>query len=474
PDTDPGLPLEERSPFASADERGADVRAEGADGPGPGAMTDDGSLGQAVPVRDEPSAIAAADETCADERKASEERCAAADRLLEQAEAAQARLREAQRTADGHQARATEAGLLADPRAIRSSKEAAQLAFRNARAVARSADAVEAAARTWLQEINRVNHAAREASVVLRHEQEAANALAPVVERLSLEADAARITAEAARESCIAAREALAGCEEAAAAANRAPRARPGVHEPASPEPTAGEAASPGPAARETAAAVRGAGGGEAASAVAGEAGDGGTGEVLEPGLVAPADRDGLPALFRLLHGERQAMTRIVDQLSGNDPADRRRWQLQLSDLVDALLARAIESAVLDFPAGHSFWGLFSRDESRDIAGALASLGYRFDGLGGFVDGRVPSQRDLSLALGFAGLDPMRIRRWPSETEMAGLYREVTVAADEYVAGAAGSLSLGELVTVLGRRADGLTDLWNNWGRVRPLLVASD
>jgi hypothetical protein len=28
------------------------------------------------------------------------------------------------------------------------------------------------------------------------------------------------------------------------------------------------------------------------------------------------------------------------------------------------------------------------------------------------------------------------------------------------------------MVTLLGRRADGLTDLWNAWGRVRPLLLA--
>jgi hypothetical protein len=84
----------------------------------------------------------------------------------------------------------------------------------------------------------------------------------------------------------------------------------------------------------------------------------------------------------------------------------------------------------------------------------------------------VPGQRDLSLAVGYAGLDPMRIRHWPSEHEMADLFREATVAADEYLVGAAGGLTLGELVTTLGLRADALTDLWNEWGRVRPLLLA--
>ena len=81
------------------------------------------------------------------------------------------------------------------------------------------------------------------------------------------------------------------------------------------------------------------------------------------------------------------------------------------------------------------------------------------------------NQRDLSLALGYAGLDPMRIRHWPTEDEMAELFRDVTVAADEHLAGAAGDLTLGELVTMLGRRADGLAEVWNHWGRLRPLLL---
>ena len=95
----------------------------------------------------------------------------------------------------------------------------------------------------------------------------------------------------------------------------------------------------------------------------------------------------------------------------------------------------------------------FSQSQSRDIATALASLGYRFDGMGGFADGRVPSQRDLSLALGYAGLDPMRMRAWPNETTMAQLFEEVRVAADEYVASAmAGDLTLGEMVALLRGR----------------------
>ena len=86
----------------------------------------------------------------------------------------------------------------------------------------------------------------------------------------------------------------------------------------------------------------------------------------------------------------------------------------------------------------------------------------------------MPTQRDLSLAVGYAGLDPMRIRHWPAEADMVNLLRDVTVAADEYIWEAAGTLTLGELVSLLGRRADALTELWNEWGLVRPLLLAPD
>ncbi len=134
-------------------------------------------------------------------------------------------------------------------------------------------------------------------------------------------------------------------------------------------------------------------------------------------------------------------------------------------------MADAIEASALDFPDGHEFWGEFTRSQGRDIANALSSLGYRFDGLGGWTDGRQPSQRDLSLALGYAGIDPMRLRHWPTEEGTAELFRDVSVAADEYLAGIAGDLTLAEMVAMLGRRADGLAEVWNHWGTIRPLLL---
>jgi hypothetical protein len=164
-------------------------------------------------------------------------------------------------------------------------------------------------------------------------------------------------------------------------------------------------------------------------------------------------------------------MQEIVTALGGEDADERRRWQVAMSDLVDAIFSDAIAASALEFPSDHTFWAPFDRSQARDITSALSSLGYRFDGRGGWVDGRQPSQRDLSLALGYAGLDPMRIRQWPNEAEMSTLYADVQVTAAEHLAETAGDLTLGELVTMLGRRADGLADIWNDWGRIRPLLL---
>lgn len=178
--------------------------------------------------------------------------------------------------------------------------------------------------------------------------------------------------------------------------------------------------------------------------------------------------------IIKLLRGDREALGRLVAQLGGDDADERRRWQKEIGGLLEAVVARSMEASAFDFPTEHPFWGPFTRSQCRDIVAALSSLGYKHDGFGSWADDRMPTQRDLSLAVGYAGLDPMRIRHWPPEAEMADLLRDVTVAADEYLWEAAGTLTLGELVSLLGRRADALTELWNEWGLVRPLLLAAE
>ena len=427
------------STTAAVDRPRAEGAAPGSGAPSPGEGSSPAPSASASAVAGPapaptPSAVPAEAPSgpCAELRVAADERCEVATRARQEATRAQETLRAAQRSYDDHHAQAEAAAQAADPRAVRSAKDAAQEAFRAARAQAATADAVDTAARDWLIEVNRINNAARSAGADANRAQEAARALAVSLDRLTVEADAARIAAEAADEACLVARQAAADCDESAVAAPAAPIPR--VHSGAPPSPWLEEV----------------------------------------PGDVdgSPALRAGTaPTIFRLLQGDAETMAAVVERLAGDDPDQRRAWQLSLSNLLDAILGTAIEGAALEFPEDHSFWGPFSVAQSRDIVAALGSLGYRYDGIGGWQDGRVPSQRDLSLALSYAGEDPMRVRHWPTETEMATLFESVRVAAGEYLAVAAGDLTLGELVTMLGPRADGLTDIWNAWGRVRPILL---
>jgi hypothetical protein len=365
---------------------------------------------------------------CVGPRRVADERCELA--LLARAHAATAEEahRAAQRAYDDHETSATNAANQADARAVRRAKDDAQARFRDGRTSARTTEEVEAAARAWLLEINAINNEAREGTAILARERLAAQTLTVNLERTSLDADAARIAAETAEAACVSAREAVADCEE---------RQAGGVagHFPVMPS--------------------------------QGEDDDEEPGDPLDGVLRA----GGSLRIFRLLRGERAAMHEMVAALGGQDEDDRRRWQVALSDLVDAIVADSLAATALEFPTEHPFWGPFDRSQAREITSALSSLGYKFDGFGGWVDDRVPSQRDLSLALGYAGLDPMRMRQWPNESEMADLFAEVQVSAAEHLAMSAGDLTLGELVTMLGRRADNLAEVWNAWGSIRPLLL---
>jgi hypothetical protein len=379
---------------------------------------------------DEP--VPGGSERCAEERRIADERCELATRARAQADAAVAALRQAQRSYDEHEAAAVTASWRADPKAIHEAKDIAQAAFKGAVGAASEDVALEAAARDWLNEINRINVEARQATATAAAEHATAAAIGATLERLGLESDAARIGAETADAACLSARSAVAECDERAA------------NEPS------GYLVGPASAVAE-------------ASRLPGLDEDETLGLALRAG--------GAPRIFRLLRGDRQAMTTLMASLAADDRDARRQWQLLMTGLIEAIIADAIEAAALEFPVDHPFWGPFSRVQARDVTRALASLGYRFDGLGGWSDERYPSQRDMSLALGYAGLDPMRIRHWPTAEETVALFQDVSVAADEYLAGVAGDLTLHEMVTMLGRRADSLAEVWNQWGRIRPLLL---
>jgi hypothetical protein len=374
----------------------------------------------------------AAVDPCASGRRLVDERCSLAGAAREQARSAADALREAQRVYDVLRERVDRAQATADPRQVAAAKERLHADFRIATERAGGADETEAAARVWLNQINELNAAVREAQRMLDAGNAELRAQVPVLDRLAAEADAARITGENAEAGCRDARQDLAACEEAVT------RARAAVPlEPQDPDPFEGVWPADQP-------------------------------DLPEP--EAPGDLlAGLPVVVRILRGDRDARQRLVASLTAGDAEGD--WQLRVARLVDAINARAIEDGYLDVPDDDPFWRLFERREARDIVGALSALGYRYDGLGGFADGRVPAARDLSLAVGYAGLDRMRIRTWPRESEIERLYERAVVASDEWLADEAGDLSLGRMVDALGNRAAELADVWNAWGRMRPALL---
>ena len=375
---------------------------------------------------------------CAGPRAGMEKICATATAKRERSRVAADAARDAQRTYDTLRDQVDRARELSDPRAIIAAKAAMREQFRAEDKAAAGPDESEAAARRWLHSINQANNDVRAALRVVEAGTAELRERLPDVERLAREADAARIAAETADESCRIAREELARCEEHVAATTPA-------RVPDEPHPFAGV----WPTQQDLT-------------------------SLRTPQDVPEEELAGQSAILRLVRGDRAARDRIVAAVAGSDPTAVASWQIRITALSDAIVARAIEAGYLVLPEDHPFWGLFSDAERRSIVEALASLGFRFDGLGGFADGRLPTARDLSLAVGYAGLDRMRIRVWPREGEIAELYARAEVAADDWLLWVAGDLELGPLTGALGSRAAALGAIWDAWGRVRPALVATD
>jgi len=149
------------------------------------------------------------DGPCAEPRRLTDERCAVANRASGEAARAADELHAARRAYDDHLTRAEAAAADADPRAVRAAKDAAQHAYRVARSGAGTPEEQEAAAAAWLAEINHINAATKEAETTAARERDRASSLVLTIERLTVHADAARISAEAAQEICVQAREAL-------------------------------------------------------------------------------------------------------------------------------------------------------------------------------------------------------------------------------------------------------------------------
>jgi len=179
------------------------------------------------------------------------------------------------------------------------------------------------------------------------------------------------------------------------------------------------------------------------------------------------------PAILRILSGDHQAMLEVVDALAGTDGPRRRSWEILLTGLSQAVAETAVDEGILDFPMGIPFWDAFTVEQCRQITASLASMGYRFDGRDGWIDGRAPGYRELGQAIADIGIDPIRIRSWPNSSEIAQLFRGARPAADDLLARDAPDLSLEAVQELTRWHADSLAGLWLAWDEAQPLLAAA-
>jgi hypothetical protein len=355
---------------------------------------------------------------CAPARAEVDYRCAEAERLAQAAQAHVQRLRDAKRMLARVQAQRDNDARVRDRRLLSDAKENARRAYHESYARAKSGSPtsdVQGAAGEWLGEINRLNRqlelADRRAEDVARQITELDSTL-PGIE---LAADAARIAAEAAQVSCVEARRALATCEEDAARQQQ----------------RLGTATAP----------------------------------------PSPALMNGPAPISLLLRGDRQALLGLTLRLAEETGVEAGRLQLLLLELRQAIAARALEDGAIAFPQGHPFWSQFSVDADRQLTVSLAQLGYGFDGHDGWRDGRVPGPRELAMALEHAGHDPRSLRRPAGQAAIDGLWQGTRVLVEEWLVAAAPDLALGRLIEILGPRGSRLGELWDMWGRLRPLLL---
>lgn len=382
-------------------------------------------------ARGAPATTSPAD-PCSPEREAAASACAAAETARDAARQTADRLRAARRGAADLQAVVAEAEALADPRRVAAEKDRLQARFRAADRATATDEEGRAAVRDWLTAASALNAAAAVARRRASAGREELARQAAGQERIEVEANAARIAAERAEVACRAARETLAACAERHHPLAPAPEPVTSTRDgrwPASPEPAF---------------------------------------EREPPSVPAPRPQ---PAILRVLRGEADAREQLVARLSPGDPAETAAWHVRIARFVDAVVARAVEDGDLDLDAAHPFWRQFSAEEQTQIVVALAALGFRFDPLGGFADGRVPSARDVSLAVGYAGIDRARLRALPGAAELPALFAGAQVRADAWLARRAADLSLEHVEAALGPRAAGLADLWDAWGPARAAML---
>lgn len=364
---------------------------------------------------------------CAEARAAVEARCAESHRATAAHEAAVDRVRELRRELVAARHRLDEATAADDPELRAAEKAAARDTYQLARATAETEDRLREATAAWAKAMDHINRVAYRRHREVAQAKAAAKTIESVLHTAERDEQRTKLSADQAEAGCLDARVRLAACEEVAE--------------------------SPPPA--------------QAADVFEPHANTGGH-------AVAISDVSaGAPLVIEsIVSGDRVALelaaARIAEH-TGRSPAEE---QLLLQELLDAVVSSAAEDGYLLFDQAHHFWAGLSFEEARDVIAALARLGFIFEPAEGWHAGRAPAPSDLSMALAYAGLDPRNMRDLPSAQELAGLPASMGVDARGYLAARAPELTVDNVVRALGRRAGALERLWDEWGRVRPVLLS--
>jgi hypothetical protein len=178
-----------------------------------------------------------------------------------------------------------------------------------------------------------------------------------------------------------------------------------------------------------------------------------------------------VPAVIRLLRGDRETLGRMADELAETLGREATTYKLALVELAEGIVSAAREQGAVHLPVDHPFWAQFDPQDAEALSSALAQMGYRSDGHGGWLGGRTPDPRELAIAVAHIGYDIRTLRRIPTVQELPTLMRGASIAAEQFLASRAPDLMLDEMVELLGARAERLSVLWDDWGRVRPVLL---
>ena len=364
---------------------------------------------------------------CAELHAEVDARCTEAHETKAAHEQVSERIRELRRDLVAAQHKHSETLGAADPSLREAEKAAARDSYRLARTTATDDDEQREATAAWAHSVDRINRSSRLADREVSRAKATVEATEAALRDAEREDQTARLRADQAEAACLDARVRLAACEEGASAAQEDNQAS--VFEP--------HAATGGHAVAVT------------------EAGQG-------PPLVIES----------MVSGDRLALELAAAHIAENTGLSPAEVQLQLQELVDAIISAASEDGFLAFDTSHPFWSGLTFEEARDVVAALARLGFIFEPSEGWHAGRAPAPSDLSMALAYAGLDARNMRDLPSVDDLLELPRSIGVDARAFLAAQAPDLTIDHVVPMLGRRADQLEPLWNEWGQVRPVLLS--